>query len=53
MSDGQIHFEVFARRNQNASLILEMATEDRGRALAYAEELLQSGSAAVRVAKGP
>ena len=29
MSDGQIHFEVFARRNQNASLVLEMATEDR------------------------
>ena len=51
MSDGQIHFEVFARRNQNASLILEMATEDRGRALAYAEELMQSGSAAVRVSK--
>ena len=51
MSDGQIHFEVFARRNQNASLVLEMATEDRARAMAYAEELLKSGSAAVRVSK--
>ena len=51
MSDGQIHFEVFARRNQNASLVLEMATEDRARAMAYAEELLQSGSVAVRVSK--
>ena len=51
MSDGQIHFEVFARRNQNASLVLEMATEDRARAMAYAEELLESGSVAVRVSK--
>jgi len=51
MSGGQIHFEVFARRNQNASLVLEMATEDRARAMAYAEELLESGSVAVRVSK--
>lgn len=51
MSDGQIHFEVFARRNQNASLVLEMATEDRARAMAYAEELLECGSVAVRVSK--
>jgi hypothetical protein len=51
MSGGQIHFEVFARRNQNASLVLEMATEDRARAMAYAEELLSSGSIAVRVSK--
>lgn len=51
MSAGQIHFEVFARRNQNASLALEMATEDRARATAYAEELLESGSVAVRVSK--
>jgi hypothetical protein len=51
MSDGQIHFEVFARRNQNASLVLEMATEDRARAMAYAEELLEGGSVAVRVSK--
>ena len=52
MSDGhQIHFEVFARRNQNASLLLEMATEDRARAMAYAEELLEGGSVAVRVSK--
>lgn len=51
MSDGQIHFEVFARRNQNASMTLEMATEDRARAMAYAEDLLESGSAAVRVSK--
>ena len=51
MSAGQIHFEVFARRNQNASLALEMATEDRARAMAYAEELLEGGSVAVRVSK--
>lgn len=51
MSDGHIHFEVFARRNQNASLVLEMATEDRARAMAYAEELLEGGSVAVRVSK--
>ncbi len=51
MSAGQIHFEVYARRNQNATLALEMATEDRARAMAYAEELLQSGSVAVRVSK--
>ena len=51
MSDAQIHFEVYARRNQNATLALEMATEDRARAMAYAEELLQSGSVAVRVSK--
>jgi hypothetical protein len=51
MSGGQIHFEVFARRNQNASMTLEMATEDRARAMAYAEDLLESGSAAVRVSK--
>ena len=51
MSGGQIHFEVYARRNQNASLVLEMATEDRARAMAYAEEMLESGSVAVRVSK--
>ncbi|MDB5458371.1 MAG: hypothetical protein JWO72_112 [Caulobacteraceae bacterium] len=51
MSNGQIHFEVFARRQQNGSLALEMATEDRARAMAYAEELLESGSCAVRVSK--
>jgi hypothetical protein len=51
MSSGQIHFEVFARRHQNGSLALELATEDRARAMAYAEELLESGSCAVRVSK--
>jgi hypothetical protein len=51
MSDGPIHFEVYARRNQSATLTLEMATEDRARAMAYAEELLQIGSVAVRVSK--
>jgi len=40
MIDGQVHFEVFARRNQNASLVLDMATEDRARAMVYAKELL-------------
>ena len=51
MHDSQIHFEVYARRNQNATLALEMATEDRARAMAYAEELLLAGSVAVRVSK--
>jgi hypothetical protein len=51
MNDSQIHFEVYARRNQNATLALEMATEDRARAMAYAEELLLGGSVAVRVSK--
>ncbi len=51
MSTGQVHFEVFARRHQNGSLALEMATEDRARALAYAEEMLEGGSCAVRVSK--
>jgi hypothetical protein len=51
MSSGQVHFEVFARRRQNSALALELATEDRARALAYAEELLGLGSCAVRVSK--
>ncbi len=51
MSTGQIHFEVFARRHHNGTLQLEMATEDRARAMAYAEELLESGSCQVRVSK--
>jgi hypothetical protein len=51
MSSGQVHFEVFARRRQNSPLALELATEDRARALAYAEELLGLGSCAVRVSK--
>jgi hypothetical protein len=51
MSAGKIHFEVFARRRPNGALLLELATEDRTRAIAYAEELLESGSCAVRVSK--
>jgi len=51
MTSDTVHFEVFARRRQNAPLGLELATEDRARALAYAEELLTAGSCAVRVTK--
>ncbi|HVY34824.1 MAG TPA: hypothetical protein VG960_10420 [Caulobacteraceae bacterium] len=52
MSDDQIHYEVFARRNEAASMALELATEDRGRAMEFAEELLsQTRAVAVRVTK--
>ena len=52
MSDDQIHYEVFARRNEAASMVLELATEDRGRAMEFAEELLaQTRAVAVRVTK--
>ena len=52
MDQDQIHFEVFARRNENASMTLEMATEDRARAMEFAEDLLDNTKAvAVRVSK--
>jgi hypothetical protein len=52
MTGAQIHFEVFARRRINAPWSLELATEDRARAVEAAEEMLASGKvAAVRVCK--
>jgi hypothetical protein len=52
MEHHQIHFEVFAKRAGGASFILEMATEDRDRALESAEELLEGPRfVAVRVTK--
>lgn len=52
MDQDQIHFEVFARRNEAAGLTLELATEDRARALEFAEDLLKDTRAiAVRVTK--
>lgn len=48
----QIHFEVLARRKTGSSWNLELATEDRVRALALAEEMLADGRAvAVKVTK--
>ncbi len=52
MTGAQVHFEVFARRRVNAPWSLELATEQRGRAIEAAEEMLASGKmAAVRVCK--
>ena len=51
MDEELIHFEVFARRHDNASMTLEMATEDRARALEFAEELIAANAVAVRVTK--
>ncbi len=49
---GQIHFEVFVRRQVNAPWTLQLATEDRAKAVAAGEELMASGKvAAVRVIK--
>jgi hypothetical protein len=48
----QIHFEVFIRRKVNSPWTLEIATEDRSRAVETAEELLAEGRAAgVKVTK--
>jgi hypothetical protein len=52
MDDELIHFEVFARRNSNASMTLELATEERARAIEFAEGLIKDSRAvAVRVTK--
>ncbi len=52
MNRAQVHFEVFTRRKINAPWALEMATEDRERAIAEAEELLASSQrAAIKVSK--
>ena len=49
---GQVHFEIFIKRRPDAPWSLEGATEDRGRALESAEELLAAGGVcAARVTK--
>src|SRR5579871_1506917 len=52
MDRDQVHFEVFARRQHGSSWALELATEDRARAIAAAEEMLAEGRAiSVKVTK--
>jgi len=49
---GQIHYEVFIRKGAGASWTLELATEDRGRAIDTGEELLvQKRAVAFKVTK--
>src|ERR1700744_4226485 len=43
MDDAQGHFEVMARRQTGAPWTLHLATEDRARATATAEEMLADG----------
>lgn len=52
MSQGLVHYELFVRRQPTSDWKLELATEDRGRALKTAEEAMAEGRvAAVRVTK--
>jgi hypothetical protein len=52
MDRGQIHYELFVRRNPASGWVLDLATEDRSRAVETAEALLEAGHvAAVRVTK--
>lgn len=52
MRDGRVHYEVFGRRKPASGWTLEMATEDRGAALARAEDLIEiDGFAAAKVSK--
>lgn len=52
MDDAQVHFEVMARRKHGASWTLQLATEDRARAVATAEDMLTTGHCvAVKVTK--
>lgn len=52
MDRDQVHYELFVRRKPGASWVLELATEDRGRAVDQANEMVSSGSAiAARVSK--
>jgi hypothetical protein len=52
MSGAQVHFELFARRKLNAPWNLELATEDRARAIEAAEEMMAERRAvAVKVCK--
>jgi hypothetical protein len=52
MDDAQVHFEVMARRQQGAPWTLQLATEERARAIQTAEEMLADGRCvAVKVTK--
>jgi len=52
MDDAQVHFEVMARRQHGAPWTLQLATEDRARAVESAEEMLADGRCvAVKVTK--
>jgi hypothetical protein len=52
MDRAQVHFEVLARRQHGSSWTLELATEDRGKAVEAAEEMLAEGRAiSVKVIK--
>ena len=52
MERAQVHYELFVRRQPTSGWTLELATEDRARALRTAEESLAEGRvAAVRVTK--
>ncbi len=52
MDRDQVHFEMFARRQHGSSWSLELATEDRSRAIDAAEEMLAEGRAiSVKVTK--
>lgn len=52
MERGQIHYEMFVRRQPGSGWSLEIATEDRARAVESAEQALADGRvAAVRVTK--
>jgi hypothetical protein len=52
MDDALVHYEVMARRQQGAPWTLQLATEERARALETAEEMLADGRCvAVKVTK--
>ena len=52
MERGQVHYELFVRRQPGSGWSLEIATEDRARAIETAEHALEDGrAAAVRVTK--
>lgn len=52
MERGQVHYELFVRRQPGSGWSLDMATEDRARAIETAEQALEEGRvAAVRVTK--
>jgi hypothetical protein len=52
MDDAQVHYEIMARRQNGAPWTLQLATEDRARAVGAAEEMLADGRCvAVKVTK--
>ena len=52
MNPGQIHYELFVRRQAASGWVLDLASEDRARIVETAEDLLSQGLvAAVRVTK--